>query len=96
MSKEKESKIVIESQVARFLSDAINSSSKSQLEIARDVGFPKPNMITMLKQGRTKMPITKVKLMACSLGIDPKVLLRLCFEEYQPDNWAVIEDIFCT
>lgn len=94
MSKEKESKIVVESEVARFLNDAINQSAKSQLEIAREVGFPKPNMITMVKQGRTKMLITKVKLMADALGIDPKYLLRLCLEEYQPGNWAVIEDIF--
>ena len=76
------------------MNDAINSSSKTQLEMARQIGFPKPNMITMLKQGRTKMPITKVKLMANTLGIDPKLLLRLCFEEYQPGNWAVVEEIF--
>ena len=94
MSKDKESKIIVESAVARFLTDAINRSSKTQLEIAQEVGFSKPNMITMVKQGRTKMPITKVKLMADALDIDPKYLLRLCFEEYQPGNWAVIEEMF--
>ena len=94
MSKDKESKIVVPSKVAEFLDNAINKSTKSQLQIAKESGFPKPNMITMIKQGRTKMPITKVILLANSLDIEPKVLLKICFEEYQPGNWQVIEEIF--
>lgn len=94
MPKAKENKIVVESNVARFLTVAINKSGKLQADIAREVGFPMQNMITMIKQGRSKMPIAKIKLMADSLEIDPKELLRLCFEEYQPGNWAVIEEIF--
>ena len=92
--KGKESKLVNGSPVAAFLTAAINSCSKSQLQIAAEVGFPTPNIITMLKQGRTKLPLTKVKALADSLDTDPKVLLKMCFEEYQPENWAAIQDIF--
>ena len=94
MAKAKENKIVIESDVAKYLTDAIHNSRKLQADIAIEAGFPKPNMITMIKQGRSKMPLAKVKLLADALEIDAKELLRLCFEEYQPGNWAVIEEIF--
>lgn len=94
MSKDKEERFVAESTVARYISDAINRSPKTQLQIAKDCEFPKPNMITMIKQGRTKLPIQKAKLMADSLGTDSRVLMKMCFEEYQPGAWAVIEEVF--
>lgn len=83
-----------ESSVASFLKDAIESSKKTQKEIALEAGFLKPNIITMIKQGLTKMPITKVKPMAEALNMDPMILLEKCFEEYQPGNWAAIQEIF--
>jgi transcriptional regulator with XRE-family HTH domain len=84
----------IQTGVANFIAEAITKSGKTQVEIAQEVGFQKPNMITMIKQGKSKLPMTKVKRLAESLSVDPKVLLRLCFEEYQPGNWMVIQDIF--
>ena len=94
MPKEKEEKFVTESTVARFLTDAINRSSKSQMQIAAECGFTSTNMVTMVKQGRSKMPIQKVKLMADSLGVDARLLMKMCFEEYQPGAWEVIEEVF--
>ena len=32
-------------------------------------------MITMILQGQSKLPITKIKLIAGAIGADPKVLL---------------------
>lgn len=80
--------------MARYLTEAINRSSKTQLQIAQECGYPNPNIVTMIKQGRTKMPINKVKVMADALDLDSKLLLKLCFEEYQPGNWEAIEEIF--
>jgi len=51
-------------------------------------------MVTMIKQGHTKVPIAKVKLIANTLGIEPEWLLKRCLKEYQPENWNVIKDIF--
>lgn len=77
--------------VAEYIAAQINLSGKSQAEIARDIGFAMPNMITMLKKNSTKLPIDKVGRLSKSLGIDPVHLYKMCMAEYYPDTWAVIQ-----
>lgn len=78
------------SQVAVFVSERIRITGKKQVEIAEEAGFDKPNVITMIKQGKTKLPLAKVGLMAKALEVDPIYLLKMCLEEYQPDTWKEI------
>lgn len=79
--------------VAEFLTQQLALSPKTQLQIATEAGYDKPNIITMFKQGRTKLPITAVVPMARAIDADPVHLLRLALAEYQPDNWAVLHDL---
>lgn len=79
--------------VAKFIAQQLAESPKSQKQVASEAGYDKPNNITMLKQGLTKLPIGRVAPMANALGADPVHLLRLVMAEYQPDNWAVLEDL---
>ena len=79
--------------VATFLDTAIRRSGKTQLQIARECGFPTPNIITMLKQGHTKLPLAKVGAVAKALDVDPAYLLRLALREYLPDTYSAIEDV---
>ena len=60
-----------------------------QKDIAIKVGFDTPNMITMIKQGRTRLPIDKIGLMANALEVDLIQFSKMCMEEYQPENWKV-------
>lgn len=78
------------SQVARFIRSRIQSMGKPQKDIAREAGFDTPNMITMIKQGKTKLPISKVGPMAIALEADPVHLFQMCLEEYCPDTWKAI------
>ena len=78
------------SQVALLVTEQIRIVGKKQLEIAEEAGFENPNVITMIKQGRTKLPLGKVGLVAKALEIDPMYLLKLCIEEYQPETWEAI------
>lgn len=78
------------SQVALFVTEQIRIVGKKQLEIAEEAGFENPNVITMIKQGRTKLPLGKVGLVAKALDVDPIYLLKLCIEEYQPETWEAI------
>jgi hypothetical protein len=48
----------------------------------------------MLKQGITKLPITRVPGMAEAIGVDPIELFRLCMEEYMPDMLKVCDEIY--
>jgi hypothetical protein len=77
--------------VAEYLMSQIKMSGKTQIEIAQDVGFPMPNMITMLKKGLSKLPMDKVGLMAKSVGVDPVHLYKLCMEEYYPSTWEMLQ-----
>lgn len=76
--------------VAPFISDRIDYLGIRQKDIARKAGFEKPNMITMIKQGRTKLPLDKVGLVAEALEVEPLILLKMCMQEYYPETWRVI------
>lgn len=78
------------SQVARFISERIEASGQLQKDIAHKAGFEQPNIITMIKQGKTRLPLDKVGPLAKALAIDPLILLEMCFEEYHPRTWKAI------
>lgn len=82
------------SQVAIFVKQRIQSLGKKQTLIAQEAGFEKPNVITMIKQGKTKLPLAKVGVMAKALETDPIHLLKLCLSEYQPETWEAISPLF--
>jgi len=80
--------------VAEYLAAQIALSGKTQTDIAREVGYERgKNIVNMIKQGVTKLPINKVSLFAKALGVDPLHLLRLTLSEYMPDTWAAIDEI---
>lgn len=54
---------------------------KSQAEIAAQAGFVNPNVITMIKQGRTKAALDRVPALARALEADPAFLMRLALEQ---------------
>jgi len=81
-----ENKIVNRSTVARILAEAINRSPKNQTQIAQEVGFERPNMVSMIKQGYTNLPIYKVKLVADCLGLDARDFLIAVCANIDPRN----------
>ena len=78
---------------AEFLEDAITLSDKTQAQISAEVGYTKPNVLSMMKKGRTKIPLDKVPALAKACGVDPVAFLRVVMQEYQPANWEVIQSI---
>lgn len=77
--------------VAEYVTLQIEASGKLQSTIAKEVGFDKPNVITMIKQGKTKLPLGKIGPMARSLGVDALHLMKITFLEYFPETWEQIE-----
>ena len=77
--------------LAQYISAQIDLSCKSQIEIAAESGFAKPNMITMIKQGKTPLPMQRLWALATSLEIDPLDLYIRKMEEDSPDIWNHIE-----
>jgi len=77
--------------VADYLTAQIDICGKSQKQIADEVGFPKANVLTMLKHGSTRIPIHRVPALARSLGVNPAKFMRMVLEEYQPEILEAIE-----
>ena len=54
---------------------------KNQRDIAIAAGFTNPNMLSMLKNGDTKLAIDRTASLAAALEVDPKYLLRLALAQ---------------
>lgn len=78
--------------VAQFITYSIHVSGKLQKDIAREIGYDRPNMITMLKQGLTALPLDKVGPLAKSLEVDPLYLFKLVMAEYYPETFEALKD----
>lgn len=79
--------------VSGFIAGRIAQSNKTQRQIADECGFENQNVITMLKTGATKLPMTRIGAIAKALDVDPAYLFRLAMTEYMPDTWECIEQI---
>jgi transcriptional regulator with XRE-family HTH domain len=79
--------------VAEYITWQIALCGKTQAEIAKECGFDKPNVITMIKQGKTKVPVNKIATMAKALEVDPVFFLKLTLSEYMPDLLDIITAI---
>jgi hypothetical protein len=70
---------------------------KSQGLIASEAGFPNPNMVTMIKNGTSKLALDRVPSMARALECDPAYLMRLSLEQAVGDTAAqAIAEIYGT
>ena len=79
--------------VADFIADRLAETDKTQRQVAQECGFEKPNIITMFKNGSTKLPLNRIGRLAKALDVEPAYLLRLAMQEYMPDTWEAIEDV---
>ena len=79
--------------VAGYITQQLSISPKTQVEVTEELGLDKPNIVTMFKQGRTKVPINRIPALANALGVDPVYLLSLAMNEYMPDAWQVIQKL---
>ena len=80
--------------VANFISERIAFCEKTQVQIAKEIGISNPNFLSMIKTGKTKLPLPRVSAVAKALETDPFRLLTMCLAEYQPDTWEVIGPYF--
>ena len=82
--------------IARFLDRQIHKLKgvKTQREIAAEIGYDTPNLISMFKRGEMKVPLEKIPALAKAVEADPGHLFRLALEQYWPDWVETIDAIF--
>lgn len=85
-----------DTRIAKYLTKQIEvlQPTKSQREIASEMGYDKPNIISMFKRGETKVPLDKIPLLAKALNVDPQHLYRLAFADYAPDLGEAVRSAF--
>lgn len=68
---------------------------KTQIAIATEAGFRQPNMLAMIKNGSTKLPLDRAPGLARALECDPAMLFRMAIEQLSEDTTSLaIDDIF--
>jgi hypothetical protein len=82
--------------VADFITQKLAESDKTQCEISQLCGFENANVVSLIKTGKTKLPINRIGPFAKALDIDPAYLLRLVLCEYLPETWLAIEEVMQT
>ncbi|OWV39209.1 helix-turn-helix domain-containing protein [Mameliella alba] len=80
------------SPTANFLRDAIDATDKTQRELARDAGLPHPNVLSMMKTGECKVPISRIPKLSAALSVDSSRFLELAMQEYHPEIWMTLQE----
>ena len=72
-----------DTQLAQFVERRILElrTKKTQGEIAAQAGFNNANMVTMIKQGKSKAALDRIPGLARALECDPAYLMRLALEQ---------------
>ena len=61
------------------------------VELQRELGFPTPNVISMMKGGTMRVPIQHAAKIATLFEIDKLAFLRKVVEENDPNLWDAME-----
>jgi transcriptional regulator with XRE-family HTH domain len=83
--------------MANFLTKRVDDlvHLKSQKDIAREVGLANPNVISMWKSGRNKVPLDRVRGLAQALETDAAEMFLMAMEQDLDDaSMSVIREIF--
>jgi hypothetical protein len=80
------------SPTAKMFAYYINSSDRSQASIAASAGYSRPNVISMFKAGKMKIPLERIPAFAKAMRIDPAPLLRVAMQEYFPAIWKILQE----
>lgn len=73
------------------VSAMLDKSEKTQRQIARELGYRHPNIVSMFKTGVTRVPIDKVAPLAFALDTDEAELVDLWLSTYMPEAKALLE-----
>lgn len=66
---------------------------KSQAELAKKMGFDRPNMLSMIRNGAAAVPFAKIPIIAQVLGIDAAQLLRSALKDQWPGPGKVVDEV---
>jgi hypothetical protein len=85
-----------EQKLATHMAQLVEMTGETRTAIAAKSGFKRPNILSMILNGQTRLPLDKIHPFARAVGADPDHLARLCLEAYEPDVFKLIQSMFAT
>lgn len=80
-------------ELALFIHARIDSSHKTLTEISAEAGFENPNFLSMVRKGKSKLPIRRVPALADALEVPQQELLQRCLEAYYPEVHSILRSL---
>jgi hypothetical protein len=81
--------------VAEYFDAQVALRQMTLAQLSKDLdGVLKPNMLSMIRSGNAKIPLIHVGRIARALGVDAMFFMKLALQEYQPENWTAIQEVF--
>ncbi|MBO9474122.1 hypothetical protein J7413_11290 [Shimia sp. R10_1] len=81
------------SPTATMLTQAIDASDMTQKETSDRIGMNNANVISMMKQGITRVPLGRIPALSETLQINAQTFLMTAIEEYHPGTHEVLVDV---
>lgn len=83
------------SKITILIRDRIDelTATKTQREIAAEIGYDKPNLLSMYKRGEAKIPFKQLPDFSRVLSIDLALLLRASLEQRWPGEEHAIKQM---
>jgi hypothetical protein len=81
------------SDIANYITYSIKLSGKTTTQIAHEAGFSHSNFVSMIKTGKSQVPMARIPALAKAMGTDPKILLDGCLAAYHPELHKVISSL---
>jgi hypothetical protein len=76
-----------------FLQTSLNLSNRSLNDLAAEVGYESGNALTLIKSGRSKIALNRVRPLGRALGIDDSLLYQLALRDQFPDIWENLQQM---
>ncbi len=85
-----------DTQIVKLIRDRINEMSgvKTQREIAAEIGYDKPQVLSMYKRGEAKVPLERLPAIARALNIDLALLFRSGLEQWWAGEQEALNQMF--
>lgn len=80
--------------LVKYLSKKLDESPKTQRQIAEELGYDRPNIVSMFKLGQAPFPIAKIPLLAKALDADVGLLMRMALQQSNPSLGKAINEVF--
>lgn len=73
--------------------EELKLGGKTASDVAREAGYQHPNIVSMFRTGKTKVPLDKVMELARAMEVDPAILLGLALEQFWPKEAKGVSEL---